>query len=59
MGIVERIESANRGGDMLRNRSPSEVSVSNERSNGHACGAESEQGSSTLRMMMLNFNVPR
>ena len=59
MGIVERVESTNRSGDIPHDRIPSEASVSNERSDGHAYGVESEQGSSMLRTTILNFNVPR
>ena len=58
MGIVERVESAN-SGDIPRNKSLSEASVSNKRSDGHVCGTKSGQSSSMSRTTMLNFNILR
>ena len=57
MKVVERVESANRSGDIPHNRSLSKASVSNERSDRHARGIESGQGSSMSRTTILNFNV--
>ena len=59
MGIIERVENVNRSKDIPRNRSLSDASVTNERSDGHARVAEIGQDSSTSRMMILNFNILR
>ena len=59
MDIAERVENMNRSKNIPWNRSLSEASVSNERSDWCAYGTESGQGGSMSRVTVLNFNVPK